>query len=254
MLRKRLIGTVVIRNGWAVQSFEYNRWLPLGKPECLVQNLDRWGSDEIVILCINRKNNGPDLELIERLSGLSLTTPLTYGGGIRTPEEAKQAIKAGAERLILDSILTINPHVVEKIGAEVGIQALIAALPLINSRDNRGVLHLNHNKKTTAPVSQEIKSIISEEKVSELLLIDARGEGSRRGFNTDLFGEIESYCNLPLLLFGGLSNARQIKTLLSKSQVAGVVIGNELNYKEESIARLKSALLDQPLRKHRDCF
>ena len=46
----------------------------------------------------------------------------------RSTEEAKQAIKAGAERLILDSILTINPHVVEKIGAEVGIQALIAAL------------------------------------------------------------------------------------------------------------------------------
>lgn len=42
MLRKRLLGTVLVREGWAVQSFGYRRWLPLGKPECLVQNLDHW--------------------------------------------------------------------------------------------------------------------------------------------------------------------------------------------------------------------
>ena len=49
MLNKRLIGIVTVRQGWAVQSFCYNRYLPLGRPEFIVENLDRWGADEILI-------------------------------------------------------------------------------------------------------------------------------------------------------------------------------------------------------------
>ena len=57
-------------------SHLHRRWLPLGKPECLVENLDRWGADGIVVLAIDRGDQGPDLKLIERLSGLGLSTPL----------------------------------------------------------------------------------------------------------------------------------------------------------------------------------
>ena len=46
MIPKRLIGVVIVKDGWAVQSFGYRRWLPLGRPEVLVENLDRWGADE----------------------------------------------------------------------------------------------------------------------------------------------------------------------------------------------------------------
>jgi len=72
MLKKRLIGVITIKNGWAVQSFGYRRYLPLGKPECLVGNLDRWGADEILVQVIDRSeaNRGPDFELLERLGAL----------------------------------------------------------------------------------------------------------------------------------------------------------------------------------------
>ena len=68
MLKKRLIGIVLVKDGWAVQSFGYRRCLPLGKPECLVENLDRWGADEIFVLNIDRStdNIGPDFELLKK--------------------------------------------------------------------------------------------------------------------------------------------------------------------------------------------
>ena len=83
MLKKRLIGVVTIKNGWAVQSFGYQRYLPLGKPECLVENLDRWGADEILVHVIDRSvsGEGPDYELLEKFARLGLGTPLIYGGG-----------------------------------------------------------------------------------------------------------------------------------------------------------------------------
>lgn len=116
MLKKRLIGVVTVRQGWAVQSFNYSRYLPLGKPEVLVENLDRWGADEILIQCIDRSvaNAGPDFPLLDRLGALGLSTPLIYAGGIRNAEDAVKAVNLGADRLSVDTLLWDAPHQLEK--------------------------------------------------------------------------------------------------------------------------------------------
>ncbi len=66
MLRKRLVGVVTVMGGHAVQSFRYERYLPLGRPEVLIENLDRWGADEILLQCIDRGRDGvgPDFPLL----------------------------------------------------------------------------------------------------------------------------------------------------------------------------------------------
>ena len=68
MLKKRIIGVVNIKDGFAVQSFGFNKYLPLGKPECLIENLDRWGADEILlnIMDLSSKSLGPDLRLLKK--------------------------------------------------------------------------------------------------------------------------------------------------------------------------------------------
>ena len=249
MLFKRILGAVVVRQGLAVQSFGYKRWLPLGKPEFLVENLNHWGADGIVVLAIDRKNNGPDLELIKRLGSLGLSTPLIYGGGILTRNHAIEAIRAGAERLILDTALSRSQGEIRAMGKTVGVQALIASIPLI--QNNKGaVQHISHRTGTLAKLSDSIKTLIATEKVSEVLTIDVAVEGSKLGFNTVLLDEIKSHTKLPILAFGGLANSELIRPLLNKPQVAGIVVGNALNYREHAIGQLKSELVDQPLRPH----
>lgn len=252
MLRKRLLGAVVVRQGWAVQSFGYRRWLPLGKPECLVENLDRWGADGIVVLSIDRGDQGPDLQLIERLGALGLSTPLTYGGGLATEEQARAAVRAGAERLVLDSVLSDNTQAVGAMASAVGVQALVAALPLLHAAPGEvGVQHLQHRTGAQVPLAAPICELIGGEQVSEVLVIDAAGEGEGHGFNSALLQAVEAHTDLPLLAFGGLARAEQIRPLLNRPQLAGVVVGNALNYNEHAIGHLKTRLTDQPLRPHR---
>ena len=78
MLKKRFIAVVTVKDGWAVQSFGYGRYLPLGKPECLVENFDRWGADEILVQVIDRSKGGlgPDFELLKK----TLKQPLIFDG------------------------------------------------------------------------------------------------------------------------------------------------------------------------------
>lgn len=249
MLRKRLLGAVVVRQGWAVQSFGYRRWLPLGKPEWLVENLDRWGADGIVVLSIDRGDQGPDIELIERLSALGLSTPLTYGGGLALEEHARLAVRAGAERLVLDAVLSHNPQAVTAMSSAVGLQAIVAALPMMLGQSGE-VFHLQHRSGAQDVLPASIRKLIDSEQVSEVLVIDAVGEGKGQGFTPALLDAVQAQTDLPLLAFGGLARAEQIRPLLGRPQLAGVVVGNALNYREHAIGHLKSALTDQPLRPH----
>ena len=250
MLRKRLLGAVIVRQGWAVQSFGYRRWLPLGKPECLVENLDRWGADGIVVLAIDRGDQGPDLQLIKRLGALGLSTPLTYGGGLATEADAREAVRAGAERLVLDTVLSENPQAVGAMAGAVGAQALVAALPMMQVETGE-VHHLQHRKWSKSPVSAPLCRLFNSGMLSELLVIDAAGEGESKGFNKALLQAAEPLSDLPVLAFGGLTRAEEIRPLLSRPQLAGVVVGNALNYCENAIGQLKAELTDQPLRPHR---
>ena len=247
MLRQRLLAAVIVKNRKAVQSFGFQRYLPLGDPTVIVQNLDHWGADGIVVLCIDRGFKGPDLDLLQRLSQLQLSTPLTYGGGIHTPEHALTAVQAGAERLILDRVLTDAPEQLADIAAAVGRQALIASVPLRKEGDNAH--HLQYWDNRSQPLRSWLNNSHWQEHVSELLSIDVSAEGSQQGPDSSLWNDLHPL-KLPILSFGGFSTEQQIEATLQLPGVAAAVIGNALNYQENGIRLLKEKLTSLPLRPH----
>jgi imidazole glycerol phosphate synthase subunit HisF len=95
-----------------------------------------------------------------------------------------------------------------------------------------------------------IRELVAKEAVSELLAIDVAGEGEGQGFDTKFLEEIEPLGGQPLLAFGGLVTADHIRPLMCRPRLAGVLVGNALNYREHAIGQLKAALTDQPLRPH----
>jgi len=247
MLKKRLVGVVTIKDGWAVQSMGYKRYMPLGKPECLVENLDRWGADEILVQVIDRSVNGqnPDFELLGRIARLGLETPLIYGGGIRSVKDGVRAIQEGADRLVVDSVLHDDPDTIRGLSERLGAQAVIAALPLSWS-DGR-VEWLDYRRGCSSAISTEVLSLVETGAVSEILLVDWRHEGHKGGFEPNLV-KIFPLANVPLIVFGGISDSRQMVELLQMKNVAAVAVGNFLSYREHAIQKLKEVLAAMPLR------
>ena len=250
MLKKRIIATIVIKDGIAVQSFSYKRWLPLGKPKCMAENFDRWGADEIVLLSTDREGKGPDLKLIKQISELGLTTPLTYGGGIRNIEDAIKVINYGAERIVLDTLIFEKDNAIDRIAEVIGIQAILASVPLIQKEDG-SILHFNHLTKKVEPINTFLKRIFDREKISEIILIDKESEGSFNGFNENFIIEIKKNTSIPILAFGGIISMKQISKLLLIDQVSGILIGNSLNYREHAIKQIKNKLNSQQIRIHK---
>jgi imidazole glycerol-phosphate synthase subunit HisF len=247
MLKKRIAGVITVRNGWAVQSLGYARYLPLGRPEWLAENLDRWGADEIIVLSIDRTRRalGPDLELLRRLGALGLPTPLTFGGGIRTVADAGSVIQSGADRICLDPALWSDAPAVRKMAALLGSQALIGVLPLALVRDEPS--RRDYLSGTDIPVTTLDLSLFGERVVSEALIVDWRNEGRPGGFDMALV-ERFPLDEVPLIAFGGISTPDQMARLFADERVVACAVGNFLSYREHAVQRFRRALPASPIR------
>ena len=247
MLNKRIIATVTIHEGWVVQSFGYRRLLPIGRPEAVIKNLDRWNADEIVIQFIDRslKNLGPDFKTLESIANLGLSTPLIYVGGISSKQEALEVIARGADRIGIDAMITESPSQIRDISEQIGSEALIACLPL--SVKSGEITWLNYKSNTFKVFNKKVQSSITRDNFSELFLIDWVNEGNQNSFDMRLVTEFPDL-GMGIIAFGGISESSQIRNLLSHKEVVGVAIGNSLNYRESSINALKLELTDCPLR------
>ena len=241
MLKKRLIGVVTVRQGIAVQSIGYSKYLPLGKPEFLIENLDRWGADEILIQSIDRSahNHGPDINLLERINRIGITTPLIYGGGIRTIEDGKAVIQSGADRILVDSMLHGGRAAIDGLAKKIGAQAIIASMPM--SLGKNEIEHFNYLEKKLSKTTSEVIDILKSDLISEVLVTDIKNEGSKGEFNTKLLEKFLSL-KIPVIAFGGIIQIEVAKKILEKQGVVAVAIGNSLAYREHSIQKIKEEI------------
>lgn len=247
MLKKRLIGVVTVKNGWAVQSFGFRRYLPLGKPECLVENLDRWGADEILVQVIDRSATGlgPDFDLLERLGALGLETPMIYAGGIRSVADGVKLVQFGADRIVVDALLHEDLLRVRELSEQLGAQALIASLPL--SLQGGRLEWLDYRVRTSSPIAEEVLGLIQSGVISEALISDWQHEGMLGGFDQNVV-EHFPLKDVPIIAFGGISEHAQMRALMQSTSVAAVAVGNFLAYREHAIQNFKEALTGMPLR------
>lgn len=247
MIHKRLVGVITVKQGWAVQSFGYRRHLPMGRPEIVAENLDRWGVDEILLQCIDRSATGlgPDLALLERITRKGLATPLTYQGGIRNVADGVAAVQAGAERIALDSLLRDDPQQAAALAVPLGAQALIGALPLAL---HKGAPHwLDHRTGRSTPLPADLLAVLRSGAISEVLITDWQHEGESGGFDETLL-DAWPLAGLPLIVFGGLSDAAQLRRVLERPAVVAAGIGNFLAWREHAVQQIKAQLLGLPLR------
>lgn len=248
MATKRVIGVITVMEDKAVQSFGYSRYLPLGCPKVLAENLDRWGADEILILDINasKKDKGPNIKLLSNLKDIYLSTPLIYGGGIRNKEDAKCVIQNGADRIVVETIAHKDIAEIKNIAFEIGRQAIIRSICIVE-KDGK-YYQYNYLSKTLKKLDLNILNDYGDSDVySEIMVVDIKNEGENGRFNSDLVNIIGD--NLKIIAYGGVGTRTTANALIAKPNICAIAIGNQLNYAEESIFKLKNMISNEPIRR-----
>ncbi len=245
MAKKRIIGSILVKNNLAIQSYGYHKYRPLGDPVDVAENLARWQVDEIIVnfIDLTKKNYEPNYDLIKKISRAVIGTPLTYGGAIRSAGIAKEVIKSGADRVLIDNLFYENPDEINKISKVIGRQATILSLPFITEKikDDTFIYHFNYMSGKKTEISNFIKKNIFDD-FSEILLIDKLSDGGLSLFNKDILKYFINFYSHRLICMGGIDSVEKINHVISENNCDGISIGNSLSFSENRIHKIKSEI------------
>ena len=237
MLKPRLAGTIIVKNNIVVQSVGFKKYLPIGNVQNSLKNLSEWEVDEIYLIDIDStQNKTPNFKLIEEVSKLRVNTPLVYGGGINTSEQARQIIKKGFERIIISNLLFQNPSEIIKIFNLIGKESLI--INLIFKKFQKKYLFFDtlNNKFHELDLDNFFKKFSNY--FSEILLMDYTHDGNYDNFDKKIIN-FNKFGSKNFILMGGISIDYNLKNLLQDKRIRSIAIGNYLNFKESSIFNIK---------------
>ena len=243
MLKRRLIATLIIKNGIVVQSVGFSSYLPVGKPEIAVEFLNQWGIDEIVILDMDAtpKNSALQLDLYRRLSERCFV-PLTIGGGIASVEDIKALIHHGADKVAINYAAVTSPQLLEEAAKIFGRQCIVAAIDVKKHPDGRYEVYL---KSATEPTGMDPITLAKEleaKGAGELLVNMIDRDGCKRGFDIAFMRQIAASVAIPVIALGGAGEPGDFVQLLQNSAVSGAAAANFFHFFEHSVTVTKSVI------------
>jgi cyclase len=246
MLKQRLSAVIAVRNSWVVQSIGFRRFLPVGDAGIVAENFNRWGADEILLLDISpdRHARGPDMELIRAVASRTLT-PLAYGGGIRSVEDVRRAIREGGDKVVINTAACENLAIIEEGAATFGAQCMVVALDVGRDADGRPVLYADSGRRSLegrAPA--EFARQAEQAGAGEILVNAIHRDGTRSGYDVALLAEIAAAVRSPVIACGGAGTPSDMAEALRVPGVGSAAVGNILHYTEHAIAVAKAALAD----------
>jgi len=243
MAYKRLIGSLIVKNGYLVKSYSYNFWRPAGSISSALKILDSWKVDEIFIIDISA-NNSIDIKLLDQIKNSKITTPITYGGGIRKPDDINLILDSGCDRILVETLLYDNDKNLIEINNIIGKQAIVASIPVYFDGNNYiSWYHFKTNKKII-----NIKDLIlnmDTSQFSEYLFTDVNNEGKEGFFSMKLFEKIKdldiSLLKHKAIYFGGI-DLKAANIILDDPLTVGIAIGNVNLERELVIPKIRTSL------------
>lgn len=241
MLKPRIIGVVAVKNGLAVQSIGFERFLPVGRPEISVEFLDRYGVDEIALLDISatREGRGFDIAMLKRCA-LRCHVPIAVGGGVTTVEQAHDLVHGGADKVIINTAALENPSILTEGALLLGSQCMVASIDVRRSDSGHEVFtHCGARARGITP--GEAAAAAQKAGAGEILINSIDQDGRKTGYDMELVKSVRAAVDVPLIVLGGAGHADHFAAAL-KAGANAVAAGNIFNYTEHSVALIKRQL------------
>ena len=248
MLKKRLIFTLLYNQGQFVLSRNF-RLQKVGDINWLQKNYDfskiSFSIDELIVLDVSRKERDPD-QFCNVLAALSqgCFVPIAAGGGIACVEDARRLLRAGADKVVVNSALYEQTDVVESVAREFGQQCVVASVDAKRSADSGWqVFSKNGSNAMLGNVRYWLTQVLKLP-VGELYLNSMDRDGTGQGLDMELLAELPPSVAKPIILAGGAGNASHLAKGLEQEQVDAVATAHLFNFVGDGLSKARQAVVD----------
>ena len=242
-VRVRVIPCLDVSNGRVVKGVNFVDLRDAGDPVEQAQAYDAAGADELCFLDIgaSHEGRGTIIDVVRRTAEVCFM-PLTVGGGVRSAEDARALLLAGADKVAVNSAAVARPEVVADIAARFGSQCVVASVDARRSGDHWEIF-THGGRKPTGIDALEHAVRLAELGAGELLVTSMDRDGTRDGYDLALTRAIADAVNIPVVASGGVGNLDHLVDGVREGHASAVLAASIFHFGQHSIADAHAALL-----------
>jgi cyclase len=240
----RVIPCLDVRDGRVVKGVNFVGLRDAGDPVELAARYDEAGADEIVFLDITASHEGRAtiVELAERTAE-QVFIPFTIGGGLRSEEEIRAVLAAGADKVSLNSAAVRDPGLVERASARFGAQCVVVAIDAKRREDGSGwEVYLNGGRLPTGREAVAWAVEAAGRGAGELLVTSMDRDGTLDGFDTELLAAVADAVPVPVIASGGAGELRHFAEAVEAGRVDAVLAASVFHDGVYTVAEVKAAM------------
>jgi imidazole glycerol-phosphate synthase subunit HisF len=241
-VRVRVIPCLDVSNGRVVKGVNFVDLRDAGDPVEQAQAYDAAGADELCFLDIgaSHEGRGTIIDVVRRTAEVCFM-PLTVGGGVRSAEDARALLLAGADKVAVNSAAVARPEVVADIAARFGSQCVVASVDARRSGDHWEIF-THGGRKPTGIDALEHAVKLAELGAGELLVTSMDRDGTRDGYDLALTRAIADAVNIPVVASGGVGNLAHLVDGVREGHASAVLAASIFHFGQHSIADAHAAL------------
>jgi cyclase len=242
MLKKRIIPCLDIQDGRTVKGVNFVAIRDAGDPIELAKRYVREGADELVFLDITATiENRKTLSALVSKIAKEINIPFTVGGGIHSLEDARAVIKAGADKVSVNSSAVKNPDLIAQIAREFGNQCVVVAIDT-KFENGEWTVFIGGGKIPTGITTLDWARQAEQSGAGEILLTSMNNDGTKEGFAIDILDSVSQLVHIPVIASGGAGTKEHFKEVFLNTKVSAALAASIFHYTELTIPDLKNYL------------
>jgi imidazole glycerol-phosphate synthase subunit HisF len=242
MLKTRIIPCLDVKDGRTVKGVNFVDLRDAGDPVALAKAYDAAGADELCFLDISASHEGRGtlLDVVTRTAEQCFM-PLTVGGGVRAPEDMVALLRAGADKVAINTAAVNDPEIVAKCAEKVGSQCVVVAIDA--RKTGEGWQIFTHGGRTaTGKDAVEFARLVASKGAGEILLTSMDRDGTKSGFDILLTRAVTDAVNIPVIASGGAGSVEDFAPAVIEGGASAVLAASIFHFGEATLAEARAAL------------
>ena len=243
MLKNRIIPCLDVKDGRVVKGINFVDLVDAGDPVEQASVYNKNGADEICFLDITASSDKRDilLDTVKKTAECCFV-PLTVGGGVRSIQDIRKLLLAGADKVSINTAAIKNPDLIKESSNKFGSQCIVVAIDAKKTSDNKWSVFTHGGREATDLDAIEFAKLAEKNGAGEILLTSMDRDGTKEGYDIELTKKISSSLNIPVIASGGVGNLQHLKDGILEGGASAVLAASIFHFGEYSIQEAKEYL------------
>ena len=243
MKKARVIARLDVKGPNVIKGVHLECLRIVGKPGMLAEKYYLEGADELIYIDIVASLYGRDnlLNVVHEASD-KIFIPFTVGGGVRTLDDIREFLKAGADKVAINTALTKKPEFVDEASQMFGSQCIVASIEAKKVADGKWEAYTDNGRERTGLDVVQWAKEIERRGAGEILLTSIDQEGTQKGFDLEIVNQVASAVAIPIVISGGAGCLEDISLCMKECSVDSIAIASLLHYNKNTISEIKNHL------------